>query len=141
MNIVLWMIQVLLAAVFFAHGAFMVAPPADMVAMIDAQLTAPFRLFLGVAEVLAAIGLIAPSVTRILPRLTPVASAGLMLVMGSATLLHLVRSEFSSALTTLVLLALVTFVTYMRWTIKPITPRTIRFGRQATDHTLAPLRK
>ncbi len=141
MNIILWIVQVFLAAVFFAHGGFMVAPPVEMVAMIDAQLTAPFRLFIGVAEVLAAIGLVAPSVTRILPRLTPLASAGLMIVMGSATILHLVRSEFSSALTTTVLLALVTFVTYMRWNIKPITPRTIRFGRRGTYHTLASLRK
>ena len=141
MNIVLWLIQIFLAAVFFAHGGFLVAPPAAMVAMIDAQLTAPFRLFLGVAEVLAAIGLIAPGITRMLPRLTPLASAGLMLVMGSATVLHLVRGEFASALTTLVLLALATFVTYMRWYIKPIAPRTLPFGRRSLDHTRMSLHK
>ena len=126
MNIVLWLLQVLLAVVFLAHGGFMVAPPAEMVAMIDAQLTSAFRLFIGVAEILAAVGLILPAVTRILPRLTVWAAAGLMLVMSSATVLHLVRGEWSSAITTTVLLLLVTVVTYMRWKVKPITPRQLR---------------
>jgi hypothetical protein len=140
MNIVLWIMQVVLAVVFFAHGGFMVAPPADMVAMIDAQLTAPLRMFIGVAEILAAIGLIAPSLTRVLPKLTPLAAAGLMIIMVSATVLHLVRGEHQSALMTLVLLALATFVTYMRWNIRPIAPRSIQFGR-APYPTPAPLQK
>jgi uncharacterized membrane protein YphA (DoxX/SURF4 family) len=123
MNIVLWIVQVLLAVVFLAHGGFMVAPPAEMVAMIDAQLTPAFRLFLGVAEVLAAVGLILPGVTRILPWLTAWAAAGLMLVMSSATVFHLFRGEWSSAITTTVLLLLVTLVTYQRWKVRPIAPR------------------
>lgn len=129
MNIILWIVQVLLAVVFFAHGGFLVAPPAEMVAMIDAQLTAGFRIFLGVAEILAAIGLIAPGITRILPWLTPLASAGLMIVMGGATVLHLVRGEFSSTVTTTILFALVTLVAYMRWKVRPIAPRTLSMQR------------
>lgn len=129
MNIMLWIVQVLLAAVFFAHGGFLVAPPAEMVAMIDAQLTPGFRIFLGVAEILAAIGLLAPGITRIMPWLTPLASAGLMIVMSSATVLHLVRGEFSSAVTTTILFALVTLVAYMRWKVRPITPRTLSMLR------------
>src|SRR5687768_16029304 len=93
MNIVLWILQVLLAAVFFAHGGFMVAPPADMVEMINGQLGQGLRLFIGVAEILAAIGLILPGVTRILPRLIPAAAAGLMIVTVSATVLHTWRGE------------------------------------------------
>ena len=57
-----------------------------------------FRLFIGVAEVLAAVGLILPGVTRILPFLTVWAVAGLMIVMGSATILHLFRGEGASAM-------------------------------------------
>jgi hypothetical protein len=124
MNIVLWLVQCFLAAVFLAHGGFMLAPPAEMVAMIDQQLTPAFRIFIGVAEVLAAIGLIAPSATRLLLWLTPVA-AGLMLVMGSATIFHIVRGEFASAVSTTILFALVTLVTYMRWKVKPIAPRAL----------------
>lgn len=121
MNKVLWILQVVLAAVFLAHGWFMIAPPAEMVEMINAQLGEGFRLFLGVAEVLAAFGLILPGVTRILPGLTVWAAAGLMVVMASATVLHLSRGEAASAATTAVLFVLVTFVAYMRWKVMPIT--------------------
>jgi len=123
LNIALWVLQVLLAAVFLAHGVFMVAPPAEMVAMINAQLGAGFRLFIGVAEVLAAVGLILPGVTRILPRLTAVAAAGLMIVMGSAAVMHVARGETGSAITVAILFVLVTVVAYMRWKVTPIVAR------------------
>src|SRR3954454_19228245 len=98
LSITLWILQVLLAAVFLAHGLFMVNPPAEMIAMINDQLGAGLRLFIGVAEVLAAIGLIAPGATRILPWLTSLAAAGLMIVMASAVGVHLSRGESSSAI-------------------------------------------
>jgi uncharacterized membrane protein YphA (DoxX/SURF4 family) len=123
MSIALWILQVLMAAVFLFHGGFMVAPPAEMVEMINAQLTQEFRLFLGVAEILAAVGLILPGVTRILPWLVAAAGVGLMVVMASATVLHAFRGETSSAITTAVLFGLVTAVTYGRWKVKPIAPR------------------
>ncbi|MFL5807537.1 MAG: DoxX family protein [Roseiflexaceae bacterium] len=123
LNIALWVLQVLLAAVFLVHGVFMVAPPAEMVAMINAQLGVGLRLFIGVAEVLAAAGLILPGVTRILPWLTAAAAAGLMIVMASATVLHVFRGEVGSAITVVVLLVLVTVVAYMRWKVQPIAPR------------------
>jgi putative oxidoreductase len=123
MNKVLWIVQGLLAAIFLWHGAFLVFPPAEMLEMINGQLGVEFRIFLGVAEVLAAIGLILPGVTRILPWLTPLAAAGLMVVMVSATVLHVVRAEFMSAVVTAVLLGLATLVTYLRWKVMPIAPR------------------
>ncbi len=128
-NIALWMLQLLLAAVFLAHGVFMIAPPATMVEMINAQLGTNFRVFLGVAEVLAAIGLIAPGVTRILPWLIVWAAAGLMVVMVSATVLHLVRGEYSSAVTTTILFGLVTLVAHLRSKVMPIAARQLRPGR------------
>lgn len=68
-------------------------------------------------------GLILPGLTRIMPWLTVVTAAGLMIVMGSATVLHISRAETSSAITTAVLFVLVTFVAYMRWKVKPILAR------------------
>lgn len=91
--------------------------------MINSQLGENFRLFLGVAEVLAALGLILPGITRILPQLIALAAAGLMIVMVSATGLHLYRNEISSAVTTAILFIMATFVAYMRWKVKPIQPR------------------
>jgi uncharacterized membrane protein YphA (DoxX/SURF4 family) len=122
-NIALWVLQALLAAAFVAHGWFMVAPPADMVAMINANMGQELRIFVGVAELLAAVGLLAPGATRILPWLTACAAAGLMIVMASATSFHLLRGENESAVSTAILFVLVTLVAYGRWKAAPIASR------------------
>ena len=125
MNILLWVLQVLLALAFFAHGCLFLFPPAAMVDQMNASLPRWFQLFLGVAEVLAAVGLTLPGVARIQTWLVSCAAAGIMIVMICATVFHLVRGEVSSAITTVVLLALATFVAYMRWRVVPIRPRTV----------------
>ena len=122
-NIALWVLQVLLAAVYVAHGWLLVSPPAELVTLMNEQLGVGFRLFLGVAELLAAIGLILPSVTRILPFLTSLAAAGLMIVMSSATALHIFRGETGSAVSAAILFVLVTIVAYTRWKVQPIIAR------------------
>ena len=123
MNIALWVLQVLLAAAFLAHGLLLLAPPPEIAVQMYASLPRWFWLFLGVAEVLAAVGLTLPGVTRIQPGLVIWAAAGIMIVMVSATIWHLVRREFSSALITLLLLAMATFVAYMRLRVLPIRSR------------------
>ena len=124
MNIILWVLQVLLAVAFFAHGWIFLFPPAGMVELMK-PIAPAFRIFIGVAEVLAAVGLTLPAVTRILPWLIPCAAAGLMIVTIGATVFHTTRGEFSSALTTATLFVLVSFVAYMRWKVTPILPRTV----------------
>src|SRR4030095_146395 len=114
MNIALWVLQGLLAAAFFAHGLLFLTPPAALVEQMNATLPRWFQLFLGIAEVLAAVGLTLPGLTRILPWLVTWAAGGIMIVTGSATAFHLVRHELSSAATTMVLFGLATFVAYMR---------------------------
>jgi len=123
MNVTLWVLQVLLALVFLAHGVMMLAPPPEIAVQMDAMLPRWFQVFLGVAEVLAAIGLTLPGLTRIQPGLVPAAAAGVMVVMVSATVLHLARSEFSAAATTCVLLLMAIVVAYGRWRLLPIAPR------------------
>ena len=123
MNIVLWVLQVLLAAALLAHGLLLLFPPASMLELMNATMSASFRIFIGVAEVLAAVGLTLPGVTRILPWLISWAAGGIMIVMISATVFHIMRGEISSAITTAVLLALATYVAYMRWKVMPILPR------------------
>ena len=120
MNIVLWVLQVLLAVAFFAHGWLFLFPPAAVAEQMNASLPRWFQLFLGVAEVLAAVGLTLPGVTRIMPWLVTAAAAGIMIVTVSATAFHLVRGEMSSAAVTLLLLAMATFVAYMRHRVLPI---------------------
>jgi uncharacterized membrane protein YphA (DoxX/SURF4 family) len=123
MNIVLWILQVLLAVAFFAHGLLFFFPPPEIAAMMNASLPRWFQLFIGTSEVLAAIGLILPGLTRVMPWLVTWAAVGIMIVMVSATVYHVARNEISSALTTLVLLAMAAFVAYMRHRVHPIRAR------------------
>lgn len=124
MNILLWVLQVLLALAFLAHGLLFLFPPAEMVELMK-FIPPAFRMFLGVAEVLAAVGLTLPGITRIQPWLIPCAAAGVMIVMISATIFHIARGEISSAITTAVLLIVATFVAYMRWKVMPISTRKV----------------
>jgi hypothetical protein len=123
MNVLLWTFQVLLAAAFLAHGCLLLAPPADIMAQMNASFPRGFWIFLGIAEILAAVGLTLPGITRILPGLVPLAAGGIMIVMISATIFHVMRGEMSSAAITLILLAMASFVAYMRWRVNPIQAR------------------
>ena len=123
MNIVLWILQVLLALAFIAHGWLFLAPPPEIAAKMNESLPRWFQLFLGVAEILAGIGLTLPGLTRIKPRLVVWAAGGIMIVMVSATVWHVIRGEISSAVVTLILLAIATFVAYMRRRVRPIPSR------------------
>ena len=125
MNVLLWVLQVLLALAFLAHGLLFLFPPAAMVEQMNASLARGFQLFLGAAEVMAAVGLTLPGLTRVQPWLVSCAAAGLMIVMISATIFHILRGEVSSAFTTALLLLIATFVAYMRWRVAPIQPRTL----------------
>ena len=123
MNIVLWILQVLLALAFLAHGWMFLFPSPEIAALMNASLARWFQLFLGVAEVAAGIGLILPGVTRILPQLVAWAADGIVIVMVSATVWHFVRGEISSGFVTMVLLAMAVFVAYQRHRVRPIAPR------------------
>jgi hypothetical protein len=125
MNIALWIVQVLLAAAFFAHGWLFLAPPPEIAVQMDATLPRWFQLFLGVAEVLAAVGLILPGLARVMPSLVVWAAMGVMTVVGSATVYHFVRGEISSGFITLLLFAMATFVAYMRYRVLPIGARRV----------------
>ncbi len=123
MNAIVWILQLLLAAAFLAHGLMFLNPSPEIAALMNASMPRWFQVFLGVAEVAAAAGLTLPGITRILPRLVPAAALGLCIVMVSATTLHLSRGEYSAAATTFVLLVLASIVAYMRLRRLPIAPR------------------
>jgi hypothetical protein len=129
MNATLWILQVLLAAVFLAHGVFLLAPPASMIELLNASMSPAFRIFLGLSETAAAIGLTVPGIVRVLPELVPAAAVGVMVVMISATAFHIARGELMSAVFTAILLAMATVVAYMRWRTSPIPSRTVNATR------------
>jgi hypothetical protein len=108
--------------VFLAHGLLFLFPPAEIAKLMNESLPRWFQVFLGWAEILAAVGLTLPAVTRIQPWLVTWAAVGIMIVTASATYYHIVRGE--SAVATLILLAMAGFVAYMRYRVVPIPPRT-----------------
>jgi len=118
MNIVLWIIQVLLAAAFGMAGFTKLSQPLDALSAMMPWVTAVPALLvplIGAAEVAGALGLILPGLTKIQPRLTAYAAAGLALVMVLAALFHVSRGELGMIAPPVVLFVLSAFVAYGRW--------------------------
>jgi uncharacterized membrane protein YphA (DoxX/SURF4 family) len=121
MNTFLWIIQVLLAALFlFAGATKFIMPVEEMMSQMPIELPGWFLRFIGVAELLGAVGLILPCLSSIQPRLTPLAAAGLVIIMIGATVLTLTGGEVVMALIPLVLGILCAFVFYGRWRTAPV---------------------
>ncbi|MDX6403134.1 MAG: hypothetical protein QOH70_589 [Blastocatellia bacterium] len=122
MNVVLWIIQVLLALLFlFAGGVKLVLPIEEMTK--QTALPGLFLRFIGVVEVLGGLGLILPGLLRIKPGLTPLAAVGLLIVMIGATVLSLQTSPVALAMIPLVTGLLLALVAYGRWRIAPLPAR------------------
>jgi len=126
LSIGLWVVQGLLAFAFGMAG-FMktTAPIADLTAMMvwPGALPPPLVRFIGGAEFLGALGMILPSVTRILPRLTPLAGAGLATIQSLAIGFHILRGEFNALPINLTLGALAAFIAWGRYKKAPIPAR------------------
>jgi hypothetical protein len=123
MTYVLWIVQVLLALLFlFAGGTKLVLPIEAMQGPV--ALPGLFIRFIGVAEVLGGLGLILPALLRIKPGLTPLAAAGLIIIMIGATTITLVGGLGAvMALVPFVAGLLAAFVAYGRWRLAPIRGR------------------
>ena len=114
MNRLLWAVQGLLAGLFlFAGGAKLMLPIEAMTGQMN--LPGPFLRFIGVAEVLGAIGLILPGRIRIMPWLTPIAAVGLAIIMVGATVVSVMSGPVVMALIPAVTGLLAAFVAWGRW--------------------------
>jgi uncharacterized membrane protein YphA (DoxX/SURF4 family) len=120
MNIALWIVQGLLAALFlFAGGVKLVTPVDEMLKQMPLALPGWFLRFTGIVELLGAIGLIIPWLTGIHPGLTPLAAAGLVIVMVGAVIFTIMAGDIAMALMPLVVGLLCAFVAYGRWRLTP----------------------
>ena len=118
MNVALWIIQGLLAALFlFAGGMKLITPIEEMTRQI--AMPGWFLRFIGVAEMLGGLGLIFPWLLRIRAKLTPLAAAGLTVIMIGATVITLSMGEMLMALVPFVTGLLCLFVAYGRWRLTP----------------------
>jgi len=119
MTYVLWIIQVLLALLFLFAGGTKLVLPLDVLTSMGSpnQVHLPGLLirFIGVCEVLGGLGLILPGLLRIRRGLTPLAAAGLAIIMAGATVLTIMGDGVKLALMPLVVGLLTAFVAYGRW--------------------------
>ncbi|MCI0393448.1 MAG: DoxX family protein [Chloroflexi bacterium] len=124
MNVVLWIVQVLVGLAFVAAGYTHGFRAEQMRSQQGMQWIAavPRGLlnFIALSEILGGIGVIVPALTGILPWLTPLAAAGLALIMLLAAGFHLMRREYPNIVFNLILLALAAFVAYGRFVIQPL---------------------
>jgi uncharacterized membrane protein YphA (DoxX/SURF4 family) len=121
MTYALWTAQVLLALLFlFGGGMKLVVPPDELMAQAPLPLPGLLVQLIGVAEVLGGLGLIPPGLLRIRPGLTPLAAAGLVLIMAGAVGYGLLAGDLVSALIPLVVGIVAAFVAYGRWRLAPL---------------------
>jgi uncharacterized membrane protein len=122
----LWVVQLLLAAVFLLVGYTHAAAPIEVAiqrAPWVASLPVALVRFIGVAELAGAIGLLLPAATRIRPMLTPLAAVGLATMMVLAVPFHQLRGEGSAVVINVVLGSLAAFVALGRARWAPIADR------------------
>ncbi len=126
LHVTLWILQVLLAAFFLLAGINHGLRPIAEVAQSSPWITdVPVWLaqFIGFAELAGAVGLVLPAATRIKPGLTPLAAAGLAVVMVLAAAFHVMRGEADVLAFNLVPALLAAFVAWGRMKRAPIAPR------------------
>jgi hypothetical protein len=119
----LWIVQGLLGALFvFAGGMKLVLPLEQMKGPIE--LPGVFLRFIGAAELLGGLGLVLPGLLRVRPGLTPLAAAGLVVIMAGATVMGFMVGDVAMALIPLAVGLLAGFVAYGRWRVAPHRGRT-----------------
>lgn len=116
MNIFLWVLQIFIAFLFTMSGVIHFTLPPDLPPIFAwmYDLPAGLHLFTGVAEIAAALGLILPGLTKIQPRLTTWAAAGVIPLMAGGIVFHILRGEMVNAGMNLFLLSAAAFIAYQR---------------------------
>lgn len=119
MSYALWSVQGLLALIFLFTGGMKLILPLEV---LTAQFPLPglFVRFIGMAEILGAIGLVLPGLLRIRVSLTPLAATGLVIIMIGATGITLAGGDVALALIPLVVGLLAAFIAYGRWRLTPL---------------------
>ncbi|MDZ4347169.1 MAG: DoxX family protein [Candidatus Binatia bacterium] len=123
MNLTLWIVQTLLAALFlFAGGSKFVVPVEELTKQMP-SIPGWFLHFIGVCEMLGALGLILPGLFRVRTGMTSLAAAGLVIIMIGAVVLTFMTGEVVMALFSLVVGILAAFVAYGRWRLAPFSAK------------------
>ena len=126
MNLALWIVAMVLAAVFTGSGLLKQLVPKDKLAASGQSWAQDYSQssirLIGLAEILGAIGLVLPAAVHIAPILVPLAAVGLALVMVGAIVVHARRKEPMNIAVNVVLIALAVFVAWGRFGPYSFTP-------------------
>ena len=124
MNILLWILQILLALLFLFAGITKLVMPIDVLESMGSpnavKLPGMFIKFIGLVETLGALGLILPGIFHRRTELTPLAAAGLAIVMIGAVVVTIMGDGIFMAITPLIVGLLCLFVAYERWKAHPL---------------------
>jgi uncharacterized membrane protein YphA (DoxX/SURF4 family) len=126
MHYALWVLQVLLTALFLFTGVMKLVLPIEAMTKDMRSFPGPLLRLVGVAETVGAIGLILPGLLRIRPGLTPLAAAGLIVIMIGAVVLTIYTAGFKVALIPATVGLLLLFVAYARWRLVPHRGRSLK---------------
>lgn len=123
MKITVWIVSGLLAVMFLFIGLMKVVTPAAELEVAAQGVPVLLLKIAGIAEVLGALGLVLPALTRIVPILTPLAASGLVLTMIGATITNMITGQYALIPMTVVLGLLAGFVAWARFGEYAIHPR------------------
>ena len=110
----LWAAQIVIALVFLFAGIMKFVMPIDVLAQ-QAQLPGLFMRFIGLAEILGALGLVLPGIFRIRTELTALAASGLVIIMTGAVTITVGRGQIAGAIVPFIVCLLAAFVARNRW--------------------------
>jgi uncharacterized membrane protein YphA (DoxX/SURF4 family) len=137
-NAALWTVQALLAALFlFAGSMKFIMPVAAMTQQVP--LSGTFLHFIGIMELLGGLGLVLPGIFDVRRELTPLAAAGLVIIMSGAVGVTLVTGTAVQALMPGVVGIIAAGVSIARWRLRPVERSRVESrGRYARPSTLDP---
>jgi hypothetical protein len=121
MNIALWIVAGLLSVVYLFAGSLKLIIPKEKIAAMTSSagwvddFSAGSVKAIAAVEILAAVGLVVPAATDIVPILTPVSAVGLVLLMAGAVMTRIRRQETTAMMADLVYLALAAFIAWGRF--------------------------
>jgi uncharacterized membrane protein YphA (DoxX/SURF4 family) len=135
LNRALWTAQALVALLFLFAGSMKFIMPAEKMQQGSVVLPIAFIHFIGICECLGALGLILPGVFRIRTSLTPLAAAGLTIIMIGATVVSVLGMGVAAAIVPAVVGSITTWIAYSRTNVAPLADAPIRALRIAQSYS------
>jgi uncharacterized membrane protein YphA (DoxX/SURF4 family) len=119
-NRALWTVQILVALLFVFAGSTKFLLPVEKMQQGPVVFPMAFMYFIGACEVLGGLGLVLPGLTHIRTSLTPLAAAGLTIIMVGATTVSIIAGGVAAGIFPAVVGVLTTWIAYSRTRVVPL---------------------